>query len=64
MACEDGDYAIEVYGMLKVPVKPELRAREVGLARDGRAAGDRACEAGKWAEESWRAKGRSLMCAW
>ena len=40
MTCDDGDYAIEVHGVLEVAVRLELHVREVGLARDGRAAGD------------------------
>ena len=41
MAYEDGDHAAEVHGVLEVAVKPKLHAREVGLARDGRAGRDK-----------------------
>ena len=40
MTCDDGDYAIEVHGVLEVAVRLELHVREVGLARDGWAVGD------------------------
>ena len=40
MTCDDGDYAAEVHGVLEVAVRPELRVKEVGLARDGRAVRD------------------------